>query len=439
MPKILIADDNSNIQKMAKLALKDQGYEVVGVSNGEAAVRKLPEVNPDVVLADVFMPVRNGYEVCEFVKKDSRFAHIPVVLLVGAFDPIDEHEVKRVGADEILQKPFVPPDPLIALVKLMVEKSVAARAAAAPGPKIDAERTVQLTREEVAGLAGQAPAAAEPTPEIGDFAVPEARIEFKEGEQPLAFGEMLGAPPPEPEAKVAEPEGFRASSVASLEIPAVEAETAAAEPETPQWGGIESAPREPAPDEPPIKVEFGESEPLELVTDESTAASGPSMEIAAPAELATSATDFMEAAKDAAPPALLAQAEEEWVAAPPAAPLKTDSMEETQELKPWEVPKIPPPPAAPEVVIAAPPVEAMAPPAAAAAPVMAQAPPAPPVEAPRALAVETPAVPQPLDPAVVDAVVEKVLARLQPQLMDQISRDIVRPLAEALLRKELEK
>lgn len=439
MPKILIADDNSNIQKMATLALKDQGYEVVGVSNGEAAVRKLPDVNPDVVLADVFMPVRNGYEVCEFVKKDSRFAHIPVVLLVGAFDPIDEHEVKRVGADEILQKPFVPPDSLIALVKLMVEKSVAARAAAAPGPKIDAERTMKLTREEVAGLTGQTLAAAEPAPDLGEYTVPEEKIEIKEGEQPLAFGEMLGAPPPEPEPKVAEPEGFVASSVASLEIPALEAEAAAAEPETPQWGGIESAPREPAPDEPPIKVEFGESEPLELVTDESMAASGPSLEIAAPAELATSATDFMEAAKDAAPPALLAQTEEEWVAAPPASPLKTDSMEETQELKPWEVPKPAPPPAAPEMVIAAPPVEEMAPPAAAAVPVMAEIPPLPPAEILPAPAVETPAVPQPLDPAVVDAVVEKVLARLQPQLMEQISRDIVRPLAEALLRKELEK
>ncbi|HEX9759954.1 MAG TPA: response regulator, partial [Candidatus Acidoferrales bacterium] len=109
MPKVLIADDNSNIQKMAALALKDQGFEVVGVSNGEAAVKKLADLMPDVVLADVFMPVRNGYEVCEFVKNDPRFAHMPVVLLVGAFDPVDEHEVKRVGADDVLQKPFVPP------------------------------------------------------------------------------------------------------------------------------------------------------------------------------------------------------------------------------------------------------------------------------------------------------------------------------------------
>ena len=92
MPRVLIADDNSNVQKMVSLALKDAGIEVIAVGNGEAAVRKMPEVTPDLVLADVFMPVRSGYEVCEFVKHDPRYMHTPVILLVGAFDPLDERE-----------------------------------------------------------------------------------------------------------------------------------------------------------------------------------------------------------------------------------------------------------------------------------------------------------------------------------------------------------
>ena len=100
MAKILVADDNSNIQKMVGLALKDQGIDVVAVGNGEAAVRKISDVKPDLVLADVFMPVRNGYEVCRYVKEDSALSHIPVILLVGAFDPLDEQEAQRVGADE---------------------------------------------------------------------------------------------------------------------------------------------------------------------------------------------------------------------------------------------------------------------------------------------------------------------------------------------------
>jgi CheY-like chemotaxis protein len=115
--KILVADDNSNIQKMVGLALKDQGIDVVAVGNGEAAVRKISDIRPDLVLADVFMPVRNGYEVCQYVKSDPSLAHIPVILLVGAFDPLDEQEAQRVGADGVLKKPFVPPDPLISMVK----------------------------------------------------------------------------------------------------------------------------------------------------------------------------------------------------------------------------------------------------------------------------------------------------------------------------------
>ncbi|HXW17874.1 MAG TPA: response regulator [Candidatus Acidoferrales bacterium] len=123
MPRILVADDNSNIQKMVTLAFQDHGIEVVAVGNGEAAVRRLLDINPDVVLADVFMPVRNGYELCEFIKTDPKFSKVPVILLVGAFDPLDEAEARRVGADGILKKPFVPPDPLIAMVTAVMAKA----------------------------------------------------------------------------------------------------------------------------------------------------------------------------------------------------------------------------------------------------------------------------------------------------------------------------
>lgn len=123
VPRILVADDNSNIQKMVALALEERGIDVVSVGNGEAAVRRIPDLSPDLVLADVFMPVRNGYEVCEFVKTNERFAHVPVILLVGAFDPLDEKEARRVGADGVLKKPFVPPDPLIAMVTSALEKN----------------------------------------------------------------------------------------------------------------------------------------------------------------------------------------------------------------------------------------------------------------------------------------------------------------------------
>src|SRR5712664_2679680 len=173
LARILVADDNSNIQKMVGLALKDQGIDVIAVGNGEAAVRKIADLRPDLVLADVFMPVRNGYEVCKFVKDDSSLAHIPVILLVGAFDPLDEQEAQRVGADGVLKKPFVPPDPLISMVKSALQRASAAQAAA-----VTEKATVPAMAggPAVAGRASSTPAASVP-PTV--FAIPkeEARVE----------------------------------------------------------------------------------------------------------------------------------------------------------------------------------------------------------------------------------------------------------------------
>jgi len=104
--KLLLADDSATIQKVIDLTFADEGVRVVAVGNGREAIEKLLEVEPDIVLADVFMPSPNGYEVCEYVKTNEKLKHIPVVLLVGSFEPFDEAEARRVGADDILTKPF---------------------------------------------------------------------------------------------------------------------------------------------------------------------------------------------------------------------------------------------------------------------------------------------------------------------------------------------
>jgi CheY-like chemotaxis protein len=104
--KILLADDSITIQKVVNLTFADEGIEVVSVSNGDLAEKRLSEVKPDLVLADVFMPGKNGYELCETIKQSTHFRHIPVVLLVGAFEPFDQMEAKRVRADAHLTKPF---------------------------------------------------------------------------------------------------------------------------------------------------------------------------------------------------------------------------------------------------------------------------------------------------------------------------------------------
>jgi CheY-like chemotaxis protein len=104
--KLLLAEDSANYQKIINLTFADEGVRVVTVSNGQEAIDQLLEVQPDIVLADVFMPARNGYEVCEYVKTNEKLKHIPVMLLVGSFEPFDEAEARRVGADDILTKPF---------------------------------------------------------------------------------------------------------------------------------------------------------------------------------------------------------------------------------------------------------------------------------------------------------------------------------------------
>ena len=104
--KLLLADDSVTIQKVIELTFADEGVRVVAFGNGADAIERLEDEAPDIVLADVFMPSKSGYEVCEYVKHNEKLKHIPVMLLVGSFEPFDEAEARRVGADDILTKPF---------------------------------------------------------------------------------------------------------------------------------------------------------------------------------------------------------------------------------------------------------------------------------------------------------------------------------------------
>jgi CheY-like chemotaxis protein len=103
---ILLADDSITIQKIVNLTFSGEGIEVVTVGNGDAAIKKVYDLRPDLVLADIFMPGKNGYEVCEYIKSENDLQHIPVILLVGAFEPFDSNEASRVKADGHLTKPF---------------------------------------------------------------------------------------------------------------------------------------------------------------------------------------------------------------------------------------------------------------------------------------------------------------------------------------------
>ena len=133
--KILLADDSITIQKVIELTFSDEDFDVVTVGNGRLALEKLAEVRPDIVLCDIIMPEKDGYEVCEQIKKSATFSHIPVLLLTGAFEPFDQERAARAGYDGSLAKPFEP-ETLIAKVKDLLARAPqrAAAAAAAGGP-----------------------------------------------------------------------------------------------------------------------------------------------------------------------------------------------------------------------------------------------------------------------------------------------------------------
>jgi CheY-like chemotaxis protein len=105
--KLLLADDSVAIQKVIDLTFSDEGMKVTTVGDGRSALNELEHFPPpDIVLADVFMPEVSGYEVCRLIKQNERFAQIPVILLVSSFEPFDEAEARRAGADDIVTKPF---------------------------------------------------------------------------------------------------------------------------------------------------------------------------------------------------------------------------------------------------------------------------------------------------------------------------------------------
>jgi len=208
--RILVADDNSNIQRMVGLALKDQGIDVVAVGHGEAAVRKISDMLPDLVLAAVFMPVRNGYEVCQYVKTDPKLAHIPVILLVGAFDPLDEQEAQRVGADGVLKKPFVPPDPLISMVKSALARAGVAHgeSSAAKVPELEPLKGTDLFPQALRGhvpvVQAEAPISAVANESfVEEVAAHPEPVRIDAGSQPVAFGSLLETPTEEKEEDLA--------------------------------------------------------------------------------------------------------------------------------------------------------------------------------------------------------------------------------------------
>lgn len=131
--KILLADDSVTVQKIITLTFSDEGVDVVTVNNGDEAMTRLQHLRPALVMADVSIPGRNGYDICEFVKTHPDMKETPVILLVPAFEPFDEERARRIGADYHLTKPFQSIRTLISTVKSLIERKAAPEVSIATG------------------------------------------------------------------------------------------------------------------------------------------------------------------------------------------------------------------------------------------------------------------------------------------------------------------
>lgn len=123
--KLLLADDSITIQKVVELILAEEDFEIRSTNNGEEAFALIHTFKPDIVLADADMPRMNGYQLCEKIKENPSTAHIPVILLTGAFEPIEEELVKKVNADDYLVKPFESQELISKLNAALMETAVA--------------------------------------------------------------------------------------------------------------------------------------------------------------------------------------------------------------------------------------------------------------------------------------------------------------------------
>jgi PleD family two-component response regulator len=140
MSRILLADDSPHAQRMGERILREEGFEVVSLTDGDAAMLRLSDVDPDLILADVFLPGKSGLDLCRYVKSEPRFKHVRVVLTAGLLEPFDEDEAKRAGCDAILKKPFEA-SKVVSTIDPLVKEAQLARGlfadviAAAPPPE----------------------------------------------------------------------------------------------------------------------------------------------------------------------------------------------------------------------------------------------------------------------------------------------------------------
>jgi len=165
--RLLLADDSITIQKVVGIIFANEDYDLTVVDNGVAALEKARETLPDIMLVDALMPGRNGYEVCQEIRAESRLQHVPLLLMTGAFEPFDEARAQQCGADDFISKPFESQQ-LVEKVSKLVELG-----------QQRAKTQEPPSAEPVAAIVEPVPSFTPPAPEPWEFAAPEPPLSFE--------------------------------------------------------------------------------------------------------------------------------------------------------------------------------------------------------------------------------------------------------------------
>ncbi len=186
-PTVYFIDDSATMREVIKIAFRRENINVIACHDAASALAQMQETRPDVVISDVIMPEKDGYEVCEHIKHDASLGRTPVILMSGVVNRAVAERAFAVKADELIRKPFQPQD-LIARVKHLLNPKAAS--AAAPPPAAASAALSSIFTTPASAMPVQRAAAPAPRPTVAP---------------PVTMRAAASANPPSPASPAARP------------------------------------------------------------------------------------------------------------------------------------------------------------------------------------------------------------------------------------------
>jgi CheY-like chemotaxis protein len=268
--RILVADDSVTIQKVVELTFSKENFTLVQARSGEEAIRKAKEERPDLVLLDLVMPDKNGYEVCAALRAEPMLRGVPIILLAGTFETFDKERAAQVGANDYVTKPFESQQLISKVKQQLFSKTIDVGSPAAPAPGPARTASEADVPSPASPVTPPGPGRLTPPPAAPGMSAPQAAA------RPTAKPPSAAAPPtPPPGPLLAADVGVAAGVVSTVAPQEPKSAPASAAPPA---GAVSLGPPAPSPPSPP-------SGPMELSLETVEAATEPAVPILPPEPL----------------------------------------------------------------------------------------------------------------------------------------------------------